>query len=535
MAIRPLILLITLTLGACSTQRTSEVMHAAPAEEDSADSAFSSNHQPALIASAQPVSGIEFTRLDAQIPGDIWESLRAGFALPNEDNRRIEVQRNWYISHPDYMKRVVDRSARYLWHIQQELKKRNMPSEIALLPIVESAYDPFAYSHGRAAGLWQFIPSTGRVYGLEQDWWYDGRRDVVDSTNAALDYLQRLQRRFKGDWLLALAAYNSGEGTVSHAQKRNRKKGRPTDFWSLDLPKETRAYVPKLIALKQLAKNPQHYSLELKPLPDQARFEIIDTRGQIDLAVAAELAGIKLDTLYMYNPGYNQWATPPDGPHRLLIPAENAGQFRTALAQLPPEKRIKWLRHRIKSGETLSHIARHYHTTTAALNAANDLHGSSIRAGKHLMVPVASQGQENYRLSADQRRDRQQNRSRGGQKTRHRVTSGDTLWDLSRLYKVKVRSLASWNSMAPGDPLKVGQTLVVWTQQPSSTNSHPGARIRPVFYKVRKGDSLSRISSRFRVSVSDLRRWNGLATKGYLKPGQNLKLYVDVTRQADSS
>ena len=259
---------------------------------------------------------------------------------------------------------------------------------------------------------------------------------------------------------------------------------------------------------------------------------MVDTGAQIDLAVAADLAGIELDSLYRLNPGFNQWATSPDGPHRLLIPVDQADTFRQAIVELPPEKRIRWARHKIKKGQTLSHISKHYHTTVEALKTTNNLRNSSIRAGKYLMVPVSSQGQDNYRLSAGQRLKRKQNSARNGYKTQHRVRNGDTFWDLSRRYKVSVRKLASWNGMAPGDPLRVGQKLVVWADQPTSATSHPGSRVRPIHYTVRKGDSLARISNRFKVTVTDLRKWNALSKGRYLQPGQRLKLYVDVTRQS---
>ena len=496
-----------------------------------ANSTFQSAEQATLLAAAEPMAGILVSAYTVPETSDLWEQLRREFRLPEQDNKRIRVQRNWYIKHPSYMQRVTERARRYGWHIQQQLRQRNMPAEIALLPIVESAYDPFAYSHGRAAGLWQFIPATGKRFGLKQDWWYDGRRDILDSTAAALDYLQHLHKRFKGDWLLALAAYNSGEGTVSKAQRKNRKKGKPVGFWDLSLPGETRDYVPKLIALKQLVATPSVYGVKLEAVPNRPFFEVVETGAQIDLAVAADLAGLELDKLYRLNPGFNQWATSPDGPHRLLIPVDQADMFRQAVAELPPEQRVKWVRHKVKKGETLSHISKHSHTTVAALTSTNNLKNSSIRIGDHLMVPVSSQGQDSYRLSARQRLKRKQNSARNGYKTQHRVSNGDTFWDLSRQYNVSVRRLASWNGMAPGDPLRVGQKLVVWVKQPTSATLHPGAQVRPIHYTVRKGDSLARISSRFKVTVTDLRKWNALDKDRYLQPGQRLKLYVDVTRQ----
>ncbi len=529
--------LIMVLLSACAAQQAqSTLSHAADSTEplaapESASSAATGSG-PTLLASAQPVQGILVSGLAGSQPTDLWQQLRTHFGLPAEENKRIRAHRDWYIRHPEYLRRVTQRAQRYAGYIHEEIRKRDMPAEIALLPIVESAYDPFAYSHGRAAGLWQFIPATGRRFGLQQNWWYDGRRDVVDSTAAALDYLEHLQQRFEGDWLLALAAYNSGEGTVLKAQRHNRRKGKPTGFWDLDLPTETRDYVPRLIALKQLVESPRSYKVQLEPIPVRPRFEIVDTEAQIDMAIAADLAGMQLDLLYRFNPGFNQWATAPEGPHRLLIPAEHAETFRQAIANLPPTARVRWIRHKIGSGETLTHIAKRYQTTVAALKRANDLGSNSIRTGRHLLVPVASKGKEDYTLSAQQRLTRTKNLDRGGQRTEHVVDSGDTLWELSKSYRVSVRKLASWNGMAPGDTLRLGQKLVIWTNSPSSASSHPGAQVRPVHYRVRRGDSLSRIANRFRVTVSQLRKWNGLAVGHYLQPGQSLKLYVDVTKQA---
>jgi len=239
---RPLsiLTLVTILLSACASHQAQLTLFSdavdtgeAPAAPESASS-LPNPPAPTHLAAAQPVQGVLVSGLVSPRPTDLWQQLRTHFALPDQDNKRIRTHRNWYIRHPEYLRRVTQRAQRYAWYIHEEIRKRDMPAEIALLPIVESAYDPFAYSHGRAAGLWQFIPATGKRFGLQQNWWYDGRRDVVDSTAAALDYLDYLQQRFKGDWLLALAAYNSGEGTVLKAQRRNRRKGKQTGFWDLD-------------------------------------------------------------------------------------------------------------------------------------------------------------------------------------------------------------------------------------------------------------------------------------------------------------
>lgn len=261
---------------------------------------------------------------------NIWPRIQAGFTMPTDINHQaLKSELSWYASNPLYMQRVLQRAEPFLYYILEETEKRKLPAELVLLPIVESAYQPFAYSHGRAAGIWQFIPATGKAYGLKQNWWYDGRRDIYASTEAALNYLEQLNKMFKGDWMLALAAYNSGSGTVRRAIKRNKKQNRPTDFWHLQLPKETRAYVPKLLALKELIANPEKYALSLHFIANTPGFKQVKITTQIDLALAAKLAEIDLKTLYNYNPGFNRWATDPDGPHTLLLPIKAADTFET--------------------------------------------------------------------------------------------------------------------------------------------------------------------------------------------------------------
>lgn len=468
----------------------------------------------------------------------IWPRIRAGFQIDTHlEHPSVQAELEWYSNHQEYLYRTMARAEPFIHYILDEAEKRGLPTELVLLPIVESAYQPFAYSHGRAAGIWQFIPSTGRHYGLEQNWWYDGRRDIYASTQAALQYLQNLNKMFDGDWTLALAAYNSGSGTVQRAIRRNKKKGKPTDFWHLKLPKETRSYVPKLMALKELVESPELYEIGLRCIPDAPGFVQVDTESQIDLALAAELAELDVDTLYMYNPAFNRWATSPDGPHRLLLPYQNAEIFKVNLAMFPEEKRVQWKRHKIKSGETLSHIAVKYNTNVTELRKANNIKGNNIRAGKHLLIPVASRDQSSYTLSSPQRKKALQSANKNN-KTRidHIVQNGESFWTISRQYKVNMHKLAKSNGMAVRDPLRKGQKLVVWTNstasKPVASNGKPSQSIQPIFYTVRNGDSLYRIANRYSVSINDLHRWNRIKGK-YLKPGQKLKLYIDVTEQSE--
>ena len=467
---------------------------------------------------------------------DLWHRLRAGFELDHDASEpRVQAQLNWYKKHPRYIDRVVDRGSRYLHYILSEAEKRGLPTELALLPVVESAFDPFAYSHGRAAGLWQFIPSTGKYFGLTQSWWHDDRRDIVAATDAALTYLDRLATRFDGDYMLALAAYNSGGGTVSSAMRRNRNRNQPTDYWSLDLPRETRHYVPKLIALAKIFDDPQAYGIELPPLDDEPYFEVVDTGSQLDLAQAAELAGVDIDEIYLLNPSYNRWATSPDGPHRLLVPRDQAETFATALKSMDPAKRVSWRNYKVESGDTLSTIAKRYSTTPSVIQQVNNLDSHIIRIGQRLMIPSAAEQAGTYSLSASERLARKQERSgknANGTRVDYKVRSGDTFWDIAREHRVSVRQLASWNGMAPGDPLMPGKKLVIWSKskQPAmlaSTNRGKGM-VRKVGYQVRKGDSLSTIASRFAVNVRDIASWNDLNTSRYLQPGQSLVLYVDI-------
>lgn len=464
---------------------------------------------------------------------DLWDRIRTGFALPEHDNKRIQQELSWYAKHPHYMARVAERGLPYLYHIVEELDARGMPTEFALLPIVESAFDPFAYSHGRASGMWQFVPSTGEWLGLKQNWWYDGRRDVTASTDAALRYLERLANAYDGDWLLALAAYNGGRGNVSRAIRRNQARGKPVDYWSLDLPRETEAYVPRLLALKELVLRPEQFELSLMPIPNKPFFTAVDVGSQIDLAQAAELAEMSMEDFYRLNPAFNRWATDPEGPHHLLVPLDKAEVFRTKLASLPEDQRITWDRYRIKAGDSLSTIAANYKTSVSALKSVNGLRGNTIRRGDTLLVPVATEDTAHYAFSADQRlkRTRQHSgKSAEGNKVNYEVQAGDSFWTISRRYKVTVREVAKWNGMAPGDPLKIGQKLVIWTEEPTaSTVALSQGVVRKVAYRVRQGDSLWHIASRFRVSVQDIQRWNKLKPSSYLQPGQALTLFVDVT------
>ena len=458
--------------------------------------------------------------------GAFWQEVREGFALTTGPRTAVSRQIRFYTRKPDLVESVLQRGEPYLAYIYAEIKKREFPGELLLLPFVESGYNPYAYSPGHAAGLWQFIPGTGRRYGLKQDWWYDGRRDIVASTNAALNYLDRLQQDFDGDWLLALAAYNAGEGTIQQAIQRNEQRGRPTDFWHLDLPRETTEYVPKLLAISAIINDPEKYGMHLKPIDDTPTFTVVNTHAQIDLAVAAELADMNTKELQQLNPGFNRWATHPEGPYHLAVPVEKSALFKENLAALPASQRVKWLRYKVRRGETLSHLARRYATTIAVLRTTNGLRGDIIHTGQQLMIPVDAKDNARYASLVGT-----PSASATGKVIQYRVQSGDSLWVIAHSYNVSVRELAQWNHLASNAPIRPGQQLTI---RPSS-GSNLIAAVEPIHYTVRKGDSLFLISRKFNVSIDDLKEWNALKDASYIRPGQTLKLFVDIARLTQNS
>lgn len=466
---------------------------------------------------------------------DVWSRLRDGFGLPDVDEDRIETEIARYEGRQRYFEIVAQRAQPYLRYILDRIEARDLPAELVLIPVVESAFRPFAYSHARAGGLWQFKPLTGQRFGLEQNWWYDGRRDVLASTDAALDYLEYLHEFFDDDWLLAIAAYNGGEGTVQRAVRVNAAKGQPTDYWHLDLPPQTEKYVPRILALRAILATPDEHGIALPEMPEEEALTIVELDDQVDLALAAEMAEMPLEALHRYNSGYNRWATPPDGPYRLAVPKRQGDILRAALESRDERDMIRWRRHAVESGDSLGAIADAYGTTVDMLRDVNEIDGSTIRVGEHLLVPMPSRDGEAYTLSLDNRRQRTQATGPGGrERVDYRVRPGDTFWEIARSHEVDVQRLAAWNDMAPGDALHPGQNLAIWVEAGQAGRGGPGENVQEVEYTVREGDSLYGIARRFNLDVAAIQRWNGLQPDTYLQPGQTLDLRVDVTEQAEA-
>jgi membrane-bound lytic murein transglycosylase D len=459
-------------------------------------------------------------------PGDLLVRIRTGLALGDLRNSRVDREANWFANNPEYVERVFTRAAPYLQYIVGEVEQRGLPLELALLPIIESAFQPYAYSRARADGLWQFIPSTGGRFGLKQDWWYDGRRDVVAATQAALDYLTYLHDMFDGDWLNAIAAYNCGEGNVARAIRRNRAAKKKIDFWNLKLPAETRTYVPRLLAMRAIVATPERFGLSIEGMPDIPYFVRVETGGQISIEVAAELAGVTTGEMYDLNPAYHRWATDPTGPHHLLVPVESAEAFRESLLQLTPDQRMRVERYTARAGDTITSIAQRFGTTVQHLRELNDFPApaNTVAEGVELRVPSSVAALPPQVLQAAARVD---NRGRRSQAVRavHVVRKGDSLWSIAQRHNMDVVTLASLNRIAPTDTLRTGQRLVLHPQDAGGSAEADTPQGRRVTYVVRRGDTLFEIARTLKVSVASLREWNSLSGTA-IRAGQKLVAYV---------
>jgi len=490
------------------------------------------SHTPA-VAKPKPVF---VARKPAPLapPHDVWERMRQGFQLQdgNDLNPRIDQQRLWYANNPSFLETAGERGSLYMHYIVERLEERNMPLELALLPVIESAYNPMALSRSDAAGIWQFIPSTGRYFNLRQTNFYDGRRDITASTTAALDYLTKLHDMFNGDWLLALAAYNAGEGTVSRAIERNEKLNLPTDYWNLPLPQETRDYVPKLLALSQVVLAPQAYGVNLSPIDNKPYFEVVELNQRMDLSKVAQMANIDEDELMQLNPAFKKRLT-IDGPQHLLVPTSKSQLLTASLSNMKPEELVDWQQYRVRPGDSLASIASRYKVSTVTLKDLNKLSGNHLKRGQALTIPV----QPGMKMTMPVFEEVAEVDVKPARTRTYKVKKGENLGQIARINKVDVKDLQHWNRLS-GYNLKVGQTLVM------QDNSKPAAKTsaravakadtgskgqdadrKAMQYKIQKGDSMYLVAKRFNVEMQHLKRWNPRSGQA-LKPGQTLTVYL---------
>ncbi|WP_342322110.1 murein transglycosylase D [Kosakonia sp. BYX6] len=417
-------------------------------------------HAQSLSAAGQGEAG-KFTSqarwmddgtLTAQSNSDLWASISDELKMGIPENTRIREQKLKYLNNKSYLHDVTLRAEPYMYWIAGQVKKRNMPMELVLLPIVESAFNPHATSGANAAGIWQIIPSTGRNYGLKQTRSYDARRDIVASTTAALDMMQRLNRMFDGDWLLTVAAYNSGEGRVLKAMKANKARGKPTDFWSLSLPYETKVYVPKMLALSDILKNSKRYGVNL-PTPDESRaLARVRLSSPVEVNQLAEMAGISVNKLKAFNAGVKGSTLGSAGPQYVMVPKKHADQLRESLASgeiaavqptlMAQNTSLPSRNYKVRSGDTLSAIASRLGVTTKDLQQWNNLRGANLKVGQNLTVGAGSSAQ---RLASN------------SDSITYRVRKGDSLSSIAKRHGVNIKDVMRWNTdtanLQPGDQI----------------------------------------------------------------------------------
>lgn len=466
------------------------------------------------------ITGVTSNDNPAQITinGNLWDDMQDNLQLPDaSDQPRVQAQIKWFQRHQGYLNHIIKQSAPYIYYIYQQTKIRNLPAELALVPIIESEYNPFAHSKVGAIGLWQMMPGTASGFGLKINWWYDGRRDLIASTKSALDYLSYLHDFFTNDWLLAIAAYDSGEGTVRNAVNYNKRHKRPANFWALHLPKETLIYVPKLLALSAIIRDPYRYNINLMPINDAPYLEQVDVGSQIDLDQAAKLASMKPKQLRFLNPGYRRWATDPDGPYTLLVPANKAAGFRQRLDALPKNQRVTWRVHYVTAGETLSVITHKYRVNMTILKRVNHLKTNIIRPKQKLYIPEHFHGKLKSTI-IKQKSTIAEESLPGPQRVVHLVCNGDTLWTIADKYGVKVRQLCFWNHLTNKTALTKNQKILIWAPPHKYT-----LRTHIFYHKVKPGDSLYVIARHFNSTAKEIKRANHLRNN-IIHVGQKLKI-----------
>ena len=398
-----------------------------------------------------------FQSIKAEI--NLWQRIYSRFDIKDENNSRSKKYEKWYSARPEYIERMMDRSQKYLFYVVGEVEKRGMPSEIALLPMIESAYNPIANSRSKAVGIWQFIPSTGRLYGLKQDWWQDKRRNVVDATNAALDYLQKLHALF-GTWDLALAAYNAGEGTVSRAIAKNKAKGLPTDYANLKLPAETKDYVPKLQAIKNIVSNPSQYGLYIDPIPNKPYFTYVEAPAVIDADLAANLAEISYDEFLLLNSEHRRpLIRTNEKTQKFILPINAADTFVKNLSQ-NEKPLVSWNIYQPKRNEKIKSIANKFDMEESDLIKANDLNPQKLIKPSSIILVAKKEGTEtNAHQDIDESKIQKDSKTEiSVSPNKYKVKPGDTLTKIAKKYGISVNELKDINQITASD-IQIGSTL----------------------------------------------------------------------------
>lgn len=483
---------------------------------------------PASVANAEALPADEASSVEELgVPSDVWERIRRGYAMPVLQSKLVDRWVDFYTKDPAYLRRMSERAGQYLYHIVEEIENRGMPTELALLPFVESAFQAEALSRAKAAGLWQFMPATGKAYDLAQNLWRDDRRDILESTRAALDYFEYLHGMF-GDWHLALAAYNWGEGSVQRAIQRAKRRKQPTDYLHLRMPRETANYVPKLEAVKRIISNPSKYGITLPDVGNEPFFVTITKPRDIDIETAAELAGMPLEEFRRLNPSYKLPVIVASHNNVMLLPADKLDFFVDNLASWMDNGQplSQWTTYRLQQGETLAQVAGRSGMTEDELRKVNGIpKGRRVLANSTLLV--RSTGTEDQQdIAAELANAKLQlSPTTTWRRVTYRVRSGDTLSGIARRWRITMKSIVTANRLR-SDRLRVGQRLVLTVpnvprQAIASTQRFESSQ--HVIHRVRSGETLSTIASRYGVSISQLKMTNRIRTN-LIRPGQRLRI-----------
>jgi membrane-bound lytic murein transglycosylase D len=514
------IALLPLLLAAC---QNSQQLGSPSVESGTATSIEEAMHNPeSSLGISQITNEVSALTADSNIGyADLWERIRDGLQLHvhySHPNVARYIQN--YSTQQRYFDLLQSRASPFLFEIVDEIERRGLPMEFALLPMIESTYNPNAYSRQHAVGLWQFVGATGSSFGLQQDWWFDGRRDPLASTDAALDYMEQLYKQFDEDWLLAIAAYNTGEGNLRRAIRKSDDD--EMNFWTLSLPRETQAHVPKLLALSAIIADNEAWNIELEPLANEPVLRSVQVGTQIDLSQASKLAEIEYEQLRALNPGYLQWATHPDQPQEMLLPLENAALLESALVGIDKHDLLTWDRYEIKPGDTLGAIAARLNTRVDILQTFNSLVGTSIKAGESLLIPRTNDPEL---LTSAPRMTRRAKRELPKVPSQYKVRNGDNLWVIAKRFQLRSIEIAAWNQipldelLQPGQILNLSYALEDKNEPPEVQSSDSAA-----FYVVRRGDSMDAIASRFSIDLQKLLLWNALSIDELIFPGQELQV-----------
>ena len=464
----------------------------------------------------EPVAALEEQKFSS-----VWEHIRAGYGLPETSNSAVDAQIRFYTSNKNYFYKITQQSELYLYYVVNEMHANDMPLELALLPFIESSYNPAAASASNM-GMWQFGAATARNFGLKQNHWYDGRKDVVASTDAAIRLLKKLYVRFDNDWLLAVAAYNAGDGTIQQAIDKNRRAGKPIDFWSLPLNKTTQGYIPQLLALSKIVANPNVYDFKLYPIADVPYFVKVNVDSQINLADAAQKSFIDVTQLKKLNTGFNGWLTDPSEPRDVLVPVDSAATFRLQLDSLPKIASTKWQEHLVKKGDTLDSIAKKYSASAEKIKTINNLKSNNLSLGQRLQIPVSSSDTS----IASEPATKAIETGPAKETTKNNVyvvKSGDNLWSIAKAQNITVDTLAQLNGLSSKSGLQLGQKLIV----SGKAENEAAKEQKKLSYTIKSGDTLGKIAAQYDVSVKQIMQWNKIKDETSIHPDQELIVLAD--------